>query len=359
MLGWRPDPIRHRALLEVIRYLEYDAVGIGDNEFIDGAPFLASVIRTHDLPAVTANIHVPDIQEWEQITSPYRIIRVGDLRVGVIGLGAPEAFKLMGPGRQRSLRIDPPDEMLRRMLPDIRKQADLIFVLSHAGIDADRDLARAVPGIDVIVGSYSRRPLFEPVLEKATLIVQAGKNGAHVGRLNLVLDSRKRIVEYNGRLDPLYEDIPDDPDVRRMIDDYQDRLQQEVERTDGQPSDDPPYLGAAACRPCHEAQYVQWQTTAHAHAFQSLINDHKETMPECLFCHTTGYGRPAGYRDLNTTRRLTDVQCEVCHRVSEQHGQAETATPVARVTPLLCIACHTPVRSPQFYYEEAMTEIRH
>lgn len=224
MLGWRPDTTRHDALFTVISALGYDATGIGDNEFVEGAPFLASAVRLRRLPAVNANVRAPEIPDWDQIVPPYRIIRRGHMRIGIIGLADPASYALLGPEQRRRIHVAAPDTILSPLIQDIRKQADLMVVLSHAGFTANRELARLVPEIDLIIGSHGDRPIFSPFEEGRTLIVQAGRDGAFVGRLTLVLDRRNRIVEYQGLFDPVREDIPEDPGVRRILDDYQATL---------------------------------------------------------------------------------------------------------------------------------------
>ncbi|MEE2708139.1 MAG: multiheme c-type cytochrome [Gemmatimonadota bacterium] len=80
--------------------------------------------------------------------------------------------------------------------------------------------------------------------------------------------------------------------------------------------------------------------TAHSHAFQTLTDAGKDRSPECLFCHTTGYVRPFGCLDQAATPGLADVQCEICHRATEQHGKVQS--PITPVSPLTCIECHNP-----------------
>lgn len=107
----------------------------------------------------------------------------------------------------------------------------------------------------------------------------------------------------------------------------------------------PQFEGIKVCLKCHDTHEEPWRDTAHAKAFKSLAAGSKReaklkakldpnkdytTDPECLGCHTTGYGEPGGYaNDLPTARakRLSVVGCESCHGAGslyrELHSDAE------------------------------------
>jgi hypothetical protein len=88
------------------------------------------------------------------------------------------------------------------------------------------------------------------------------------------------------------------------------------------------YIGAKKCKICHLKQYKSWEKTAMANSLDNLkagakaeekkkagIDPDKDYTadPECLKCHTTGYGKPGGFKSIKETPKLAGVQCEGCH----------------------------------------------
>lgn len=112
----------------------------------------------------------------------------------------------------------------------------------------------------------------------------------------------------------------------------------------------PGYLGAATCLRCHPAIHADWSQTAHARAFENLKPKGQETNPQCLVCHTTGYGLPGGFKDLATTPGLAGVQCENCHGPGGEHAASpfEASLPVTRLDAQMCGGCHNQFHHPTF-----------
>lgn len=93
-------------------------------------------------------------------------------------------------------------------------------------------------------------------------------------------------------------------------------------------SDGHAYVGTKKCRMCHIKEWTSWSGTKMANAFELLkpgvaaeaktkakLDPMKDYTSDatCLPCHTTGYGKPGGFRDLATTPDLVGVGCEMCH----------------------------------------------
>jgi 2',3'-cyclic-nucleotide 2'-phosphodiesterase (5'-nucleotidase family) len=82
---------------------------------------------------------------------------------------------------------------LKKGLKSISKEADIIILLSHLGIEADERIALEFPDIDVILGGHTHHFLEKGKQVENTLIAAAGKYGEFVGRVILQVDEHKMI----------------------------------------------------------------------------------------------------------------------------------------------------------------------
>jgi hypothetical protein len=86
---------------------------------------------------------------------------------------------------------------------------------------------------------------------------------------------------------------------------------------------DPTYVGSARCAKCHKEAFKIWANSKHSHAYQTLVDEKKPANrqfdPECIVCHTVGFGYQGGFVDAKKTPMLKDVGCESCHGPGSLH----------------------------------------
>ncbi len=129
------------------------------------------------------------------------------------------------------------------------------------------------------------------------------------------------------------------------------------------------FVGPEACRECHEEQFESWALTRMANTFTVLMPGHAVEQklmvgldpefdyskePECLACHTTGYGKVGGFVSLEETPGMAGVTCEACHGhggtyansvmdpkdPTFQVSEARAAGLVYPPTEVVCRTCH-------------------
>jgi 2',3'-cyclic-nucleotide 2'-phosphodiesterase (5'-nucleotidase family) len=207
----------------------YDLGTLGNHEFNNPAAAVRQLIAAAKYQLVSANI--TDRASGKRLLPAYVVRRVGPVRVGVFGLTTREAATY--PAGKEAFDVADEIESARATVAALRRQADIVVLLSHAGEDVDEKIAADVPGIDVIVGghSHSRLPSGTFVWRSedlrasdvnGTVIVQAHQWGGEVGRLDLlfVRDAKGvwHVDRYRARLLPVTADLPPDPGVAAVVD---------------------------------------------------------------------------------------------------------------------------------------------
>ena len=116
------------------------------------------------------------------------------------------------------------------------------------------------------------------------------------------------------------------------------------------------YSGEEFCSVCHRDQHATWQLTKHSNAWETLVEHGKDRDPDCLRCHTVGFGQPGGFDTTKRQEHLRGVQCENCHGRGGPHQSPEFAK--AGFEPV-CLGCHDPQHSLRFVFAERLPLVSH
>ena len=221
--------------LTIMQKMGYDAVTIGNHEYDYGSDALAQYLLRAGYPqahqgtvVLASNTEAPATGPLttEDLCRKTGIFELGNgLKVGVFGLIGKEAILMMG--ETEGMRFLDQHETARRMVDELKGQgADVIVALSHCGLAEDRELARKVLGIDIILGGHCHTTLFEPVLVGSTIVAQAGRFGEYLGRLELAYNlstGKVRVRNLENRhtfLIPIDSSFGFDADIDSLVQQY-------------------------------------------------------------------------------------------------------------------------------------------
>lgn len=212
-----------QVVMEAMNLAGYDAWSLGNHEFDWGQQVLKARIEQATFPVLAANVvDAKTGKVWAPV-KPYVVVNVGRVRVAILGLGYPNTPGIVKPQTVEGLRFLRAPETVRQYLPEMEEQADLIVILSHAGYDNDVALAKAVDGLDVIVGGHTHKFIEWPSRVNGAIIAQAGAKGQALGVLRLTVDLDNGVVADYERDEALVEvtgDVsPVNPKVKALVDD--------------------------------------------------------------------------------------------------------------------------------------------
>jgi hypothetical protein len=346
-------------LLDMMQMMGYDAVTPGEREFGYGYQYLLDLLRQRKLNVVLANLS--DKASGRPLWKPYVVVKKQGVKVaiaGLIGRTIP-----MG-AAQDSVVIADPLVVAQKLIPEMHKKADVVVLLAHMGrVDAE-DLASQVPGIDVLVIAHHPGLVLASRKINQTIEVAGGEQGQDMG-VTFVDVEGKTVTPREGKVVVLTPEVGERADIAKLQKDFNDSLeaqsrreaQAEAAKSSANRPGQPHYLGLESCTNCHQAQYAQWKTTPHAKAFATLEALHKESTPECVGCHVTGFQKMGGFQSAATTSTMANVQCESCHGMASEHDMFNHS--VAAPSESLCVTCHTAAQDSTWNFAEKLAKVHH
>ncbi len=179
--------------------MRLDAMVFGNHEFDKPKTVLARQMKLASFPFLCANFNDP---EGIVKPKPYIVKEFPNLKVAIFGL-ITEETAILEPIHLAGATFSNAIEVSKSLVPELRKQADIVIALTHLGIEPEgagkttsRQLARSVSGIDVIIDGHSHTRMEKAEYVNGTILAQAWEWGKVVGRLDLEIENGK-IVSWN------------------------------------------------------------------------------------------------------------------------------------------------------------------
>jgi len=205
-----------QVIIEAMNAMAYDALTVGQLDLLQGLEVLQQRATEAHFPLLSCNL--VDAQDGKPIFEPYVIVERNGTRFGILGVSEPELGSL--PALANLAQTLDPVDSVKQYLPEVRAQSDVVIVLSHLGIEADKALAQAVPGIQIIIGGKSRQVLAAPERSGDTLITQPGFDGEWLGQLDLAFDERYRVIDPQMTMIALVPEVESEPAMVALVDSH-------------------------------------------------------------------------------------------------------------------------------------------
>jgi 2',3'-cyclic-nucleotide 2'-phosphodiesterase (5'-nucleotidase family) len=187
----------HFAELQLMDSMGYEATTIGNHDFDFGVDALQKALRVYFSDTLHRCAVVASNLQGLAGTREYLVLTKAGLRIGIFGLLGTEARSqsLI----DKNLLYENYITAAARMVKQLRdtEKVDVVVCLSHSGTNEqvkyseDVQLARHVPGIDVIISGHTHSLLREPIVEGHTLIGSAGAYGKYLGCIKLAMTNGK------------------------------------------------------------------------------------------------------------------------------------------------------------------------
>lgn len=210
--------------LKCLRAMGVDAFVLGNHEFDYGLPALEKLVALGGdaLPLISSNIDRGDAPLVRRSVAL-------DLGLGhalkVVGITAPDTPEKTAAENTRGLTFQPCAPAVAAELARLADRPGPAVVLSHAGWQADMQVAQRVPGLPLIVGAHDQILMFPTRHVDDTVLVQAYEKCKLLGQADLVYDyASQRLQVTATRMHQITPRLPVDPEVAAIVATYVARL---------------------------------------------------------------------------------------------------------------------------------------
>lgn len=239
----RKEPARPNPTIAVMNAMRYDAMAVGNHEFNFGLDVLEKARRESRFAWLAANVRADNPTRRRRFGS-YIIRNVAGVRVGILGFITPGVPRWEIPAHYKGFRFDDIVKTAQQIVPRLRRKVDVLIVIAHSGMERDTasseafstvprenviaELARSVPGIDVILFGHSHRELPEQMLN-GVLLAQAKNWAQSLARADIVMERsatrRWRVAAKRSSTIPVTPAVPHDPEIEALARPYHEATQ--------------------------------------------------------------------------------------------------------------------------------------
>lgn len=215
---------------EFLNLMEFDAMTVGNHEFDDGEPVLATFLDAIKVPVLSANVKASAASLVGDRIKPSITLDIGGEKIGIVGAVTTDTPEVASPGPNITIEDD-----VATITAEVERLTaegvDKIIALTHVGYPRDMEMIARIPNVDVVVGGHSHTLLHNDNDKAAgpypTMIdnpggykvpvVQAESYSKYLGELAVVFDDAGVVKKATG--DPLFLDkaiIPDPTVLARV-----------------------------------------------------------------------------------------------------------------------------------------------
>jgi 2',3'-cyclic-nucleotide 2'-phosphodiesterase (5'-nucleotidase family) len=220
--------------IEILNLVKPDFFTVGNHE-LDYSWHHLDSLRRHLARFQMYAANLIDTRNGESALPQYKIFSRNRYRFALIGLTHPELDFLTMPQNLEGIQVSDHITATRDIIHYLKRRGVRCFIIvSHMGIEYDRELARAVPDIDLIVGGHSHTYMREAEQVNGVWIVQAGDRGRYVGITRFIAGKegiRSLEMQY---VETLTANIKPSPDVAKIVNKYEEKLAEEMNRVIGE-----------------------------------------------------------------------------------------------------------------------------
>ncbi|MEL6750303.1 MAG: bifunctional metallophosphatase/5'-nucleotidase [Pseudomonadota bacterium] len=220
------EPLNGRQMVDVLNHMGWDYFTLGNHEFDNGEGALIQRLSEARFKTITSNVRQASTCHFKRKvhrasacklfanTQDIDVINLGGIKVGLA------AVTLQALAKDFAEITDPMKEARRAIKRLRRKQADVILMITHQGMEEDKIFAESVKGINLILGGHEHDNNYVRRGTDFTPVAKADSNARSVYIHRVSYDTETARVDVVSELKIVDASIPEDPEIKEIVDDW-------------------------------------------------------------------------------------------------------------------------------------------
>ena len=217
------DTTSKHIFAEVMNYLDYDAVVVGNHDIEAGPIVYNKIVREMKAPYLAAN--AIDEKTNKPFFKPYTIVKIDGIKIAIIGMTNPNIPKWLSPDLWQGIKFQEIVESLEYWveLVKTKEKPHLVVAALHAGLGTTEEnsienparfVASNVSGIDIVFAAHDHRSTAEVVYngDRPVWVMEGGSRASSLSHASVKIGiSDGQIISKNieGALISMREIEPD------------------------------------------------------------------------------------------------------------------------------------------------------
>ena len=195
------------SIIDIMNETGYDLATPGNHDFDFGMDTFNYLVENANYPYISCNFRT--LPEHENVLDSYKILEVGDYKVGFVGISTPETIISSTPTYFQDefgnyiyefVGMDDPTklyDLVQNAVDEIKDEVDYVIALGHAGVGYDEEkvgissenIINNTTGIDAFIGGHSHTEIENRIVknkdDKDCVLTQTGSYLTHFGQMKI------------------------------------------------------------------------------------------------------------------------------------------------------------------------------
>lgn len=192
------DTISTHFCAEVMNYLKYDAITLGNHDLETGHSVYDRWIGQCDMPVLGANILKKDGTNY---LKPYKVFVLDGVKIAVLGMTTSAIPAFLPPNLWEGLMFADMEKTAKKWMKVIKEkeQPDLVVGLFHAGVNfsvinnlyhenASLEVAKRVPGFDIVLAGHDHSKFCKKIINvdgDSVLVINPSNDAQFVSNVSI------------------------------------------------------------------------------------------------------------------------------------------------------------------------------